>query len=157
MVFEFLLFYFGIFTRGFWRKQKNKQSLQHLFSSKCQTLTETAANSNNKTTDLASSTTFVPCSSFNTELWIEYTVLFVILTLLLPCFWVTFIWEEIIDPHYESESIPLPEHRILRFFYSISGRITQNLAIRNLIYIVISGLFITSAVRDVVGAGAPWR
>ena len=88
--------------------------------------------------------------SFNVDLWAEYTFLFVLLTLLLPCFWVAYIWEEIIDPHYESESIPEPEHRILRFFYSISGPITRSLGIRTLIYIIISCLFVTTAVTDVV-------
>ena len=72
------------------------------------------------------------------------------LTLLIPCFWVTFIWEEIIDPHYESENIPVPENRVLRFFYGISRPITEHLIIRTTIYIVISSLFVTTAVTDVV-------
>ena len=88
--------------------------------------------------------------SFNVHLWTEYTVLFVMLTLLIPCFWVTFIWEEIIDPHYESENIPVPENRVLRFFYGISRPITEHLSIRTIIYIVISSLFVTTAVTDVV-------
>ena len=96
-------------------------------------------------------------SSFNVHLWTEYTVLFVMLTLLIPCFWVTFIWEEIIDPHYESENIPVPENRVLRFFYGISRPITEHLSIRTIIYIVISSLFVTTAVTDVVSISTNFR
>ena len=42
-------------------------------------------------------------------LWTEYTFLFVILSLLLPCLWVSYIWDQIIDPHYEMDEIEAPK------------------------------------------------
>lgn len=83
-------------------------------------------------------------------LWTEYTVLFAFLALLMPCLWVSYIWEQIIDPHYESDNIAIPEHRILRFFYSASKKINTSLVARTTIFFIVAVLFVTTAVLDVV-------
>lgn len=85
-------------------------------------------------------------------LWIEYTVLFVFLSLLLPCLWVSYIWDQIIDPHYENDNIAEPNHRLLRFFYHAAKKINTSLVTRTVIYIVVAVLIITSALLDVTTA-----
>lgn len=68
----------------------------------------------------------------------------------MPCLWVSYIWEQVIDPHYESDNIAIPDHRVLRFFYSASKKINTSLLARTLIFIVVAVLFVTTAVLDVV-------
>ena len=42
---------------------------------------------------------------FHLPLILAFTVIFVFLVSLLPCLWVSFIWDSIIDPHHEYETI----------------------------------------------------
>jgi len=83
-------------------------------------------------------------------LWFEYTGLFVLLVLLLPCLWVSYIWDQIIDPHYDQDDIEEPESDLLRWFYRAAKRINTNLAARTSIFSVVALLVVTSAVLDVV-------
>ena len=89
--------------------------------------------------------------SFHVHLWTTYTVLFVFLTLLIPCLWVSYIWDQIIDPHYESDNIAIPDHRLLKLFYFASRKITSNFWWRTPIFFIIAALFVTASVLDVVG------
>lgn len=84
------------------------------------------------------------------HLWTAYTVLFVLLALMIPCLWVAYIWDQIIDPHYESDNIAIPEHRLLRAFYTASKRITTQFCLRTPIFVIVSLLFVVTAVIDVV-------
>ena len=95
--------------------------------------------------------------SFHVELWITYTVLFVFLTLLIPCLWVSYIWDQIIDPHYESDNIAVPDHRLLKVFYFASRKITSNFWWRTPIFFIIAALFVTASVLDVVFVPPPSR
>ncbi len=93
------------------------------------------------------------CNCFHSahvKLWIEYTILFVFLSMLIPCLWVAYIWEQIIDPHYESDSIAIPDHKLLRLFYSAAKKINTSLLIRTVIFFIVATLIVTSAVIDVV-------
>jgi hypothetical protein len=83
-------------------------------------------------------------------LWSAYTVLFVLLALLIPCLWVSYIWDQIIDPHYESDSIAVPDHRLLRLFYMASKKITGRFFLRTPIFIVVALLFVFLGVLDIV-------
>ncbi len=88
--------------------------------------------------------------STHVNLWAEYTALFVFLAILIPCLWVAYIWEQIIDPHYESDSIAIPDHKLLRFFYSAAKKINTSLLTRTIIFFIVAGLIVTSSVIDVV-------
>ena len=83
-------------------------------------------------------------------LWSAYTVLFVLLALLIPCLWVSYIWDQIIDPHYESDSIAVPDHRLLRLFYMASKKITGRFFLRTPIFIVVALLFVAFGILDIV-------
>lgn len=83
-------------------------------------------------------------------LWSAYTILFVMLALMIPCLWVAYIWDQIIDPHYESDSIAIPDHRLLRAFYFAAKKITSNFLMRTPIFVIVSVLFVVTAVIDVV-------
>lgn len=72
------------------------------------------------------------------------------LTLLIPCLWVSYIWDQIIDPHYESDNIAVPDHRLLKVFYFASRKITSNFWWRTPIFFIIAALFVTASVLDVV-------
>lgn len=48
-------------------------------------------------------------------LWFVYTFFFVFLVLLLPCLWVSYIWDQIIDPHYEMDQIEEPQNSVIRY------------------------------------------
>ena len=76
--------------------------------------------------------------------------MFVLLALLIPCLWVTYIWDQIIDPHYESDTIPIPDHRLLRCFYYASKKITGRFLLRTPIFIIIALLFVAFGVLDIV-------
>ena len=43
------------------------------------------------------------------ELFVSFTVIFVFLVSLLPCLWISFIWDSIIDPHHEYETIEVSD------------------------------------------------
>ena len=83
-------------------------------------------------------------------LWSAYTVLFVLLALLIPCLWVSYIWDQIIDPHYESDSIAVPDHRLLRLFYMASKKITGRFFLRTPIFIVVALMFVAFGILDIV-------
>ncbi|CAB4062181.1 E4.6.1.1 [Lepeophtheirus salmonis] len=73
------------------------------------------------------------------HLWIVYIALFLFLILLLPSLWVSYIWDQIVDPHYESmeDDINLePPFAGLRAFYHISRRISGSWVTRNFIFVV---------------------
>ncbi|XP_040564201.1 adenylate cyclase type 4 isoform X2 [Lepeophtheirus salmonis] len=87
------------------------------------------------------------------HLWIVYIALFLFLILLLPSLWVSYIWDQIVDPHYESmeDDINLePPFAGLRAFYHISRRISGSWVTRNFIFVVVSFLIMISSVIDVV-------
>ena len=84
------------------------------------------------------------------QLWQAYTVLFVFLAFLIPCLWVAYIWDQIIDPHYESDSIAIPDQRLLRLFYFASKKITTLFILRTPIFVIVALLFVTTAILDVV-------
>ena len=88
--------------------------------------------------------------SSHVTFWSAYTVMFVLLALLIPCLWVTYIWDQIIDPHYESDTIPIPDHRLLRCFYYASKKITGRFLLRTPIFIIIALLFVAFGVLDIV-------
>lgn len=92
----------------------------------------------------------IPRFSQHIPLWLEYTFLFVFLVLLLPCLWVSYIWDQIIDPHYEMDQIQEPESRLLRLFYRMAKRINTSLTARTSIFGVVAALVVTSALLDVV-------
>ena len=77
-------------------------------------------------------------------------MLFVLLALLIPCLWVSYIWDQIIDPHYESDSIAVPDHRLLRLFYMASKKITGRFLLRTPIFIVVALLFVAFGILDIV-------
>ena len=104
-------------------------------------------------------------------LWAVYTAFFVFLSILLPCLWVSYIWDQIIDPHYDLDSIDPPEDSMLRylmaqeststivefwtlllfrFFYLQTNKITASLGMRTLIFVIVAGMVVTSAFLDVV-------
>ena len=87
------------------------------------------------------------------QLWQAYTVLFVFLAFLIPCLWVAYIWDQIIDPHYESDSIAIPDQRLLRLFYFASKKITTLFILRTPIFVIVALLFVTTAILDVVSSG----
>jgi hypothetical protein len=64
----------------------------------------------------------------------------------------TFLFSQIIDPHYENDSVQQPENRLLRVFYNASKLINVNMWIRHAIFLVVVTLVISSAVLDVVRA-----
>ena len=83
-------------------------------------------------------------------LWIEYTVLFVLLVALMPCLWVSYIWDQMIDPHYDYDNIQQPDHWLLRHLYGMALKISGNLGWRVFIYTMVCSLVILSAILDVV-------
>lgn len=92
---------------------------------------------------------YVRFCSQHIPLWLEYTVVFVFLVLLLPCLWVSYIWDQIIDPHYE-DRVEEPDSRLLRSFYRAAKRINASLAARTSIFLAVAVLIVTSALLDVV-------
>jgi hypothetical protein len=85
-------------------------------------------------------------------LWFEYTGFFVFLILLLPILWISYIWDQIIDPEYdmEPEDIPPPESSFLRWFYRSAKKINTSLGARTVIFLLVAALAVSSAVLDVV-------
>lgn len=69
---------------------------------------------------------------------------------MIPCLWVAYIWDQIIDPHYESDNIAVPQNRLLRYCYTASKRITTQFWLRTPIFVIVSLLFVVTAVIDVV-------
>jgi hypothetical protein len=62
--------------------------------------------------------------------------------------------DQIIDPHYENDSLPVPENRLLKAFYGASKVINMNMWIRHLIFLAVVVLVVASAVLDVVKTAA---
>lgn len=85
-------------------------------------------------------------------LWGEYTLIFVLLVGLLPCLWVSYIWDQVIDPHYDMETMEEPTDRMLNFFYRQAKRINESFWARTTIFSVIMFLIVSSALLDVLTA-----
>ncbi|TRY75805.1 hypothetical protein TCAL_07001 [Tigriopus californicus] len=85
-------------------------------------------------------------------LWGEYTLIFVLLVGLLPCFWVSYIWDQVIDPHYDMELLEAPKDAMLNFFYRQAKRINESFWARTTIFSIIMLLIVSSALLDVLTA-----
>ncbi len=91
-------------------------------------------------------------SSPHLPLWFEYTAFFVFLVLMLPCLWISYVWDQIIDPEYnmDPEEIPSPDSSFLRWFYMRAKQINTSLKFRTMVFLAVAILAVTSAVLDVV-------
>ena len=87
--------------------------------------------------------------------WWAYTALFVLLALLIPCMWIAYIWDQVIDPHYESDSIAIPDNCIIRLFYFSSKKITNHFVLRMPIFITVALLFAAFSILDIVRKFGP--
>ena len=82
---------------------------------------------------------------------IVYTIAFVFLSILTPFLWVSYVWDQTIDPHYDYDNaVQEPELWFLNKLYHGSRRINSSLALRTTVFILVSILIILSAVLDVV-------
>jgi len=83
-----------------------------------------------------------------------YTIAFVMLSTLIPCLWVSYIWDQTIDPHYdyEARAIQEPDIWLIKKLYRSSQFINTSVPLRTAIYFLISLLVILSAVLDVANA-----
>ena len=52
-------------------------------------------------------------------LWLVYMVTYTFLLALVPCTWISHIWDQIIDPEFDLEHIEQPENRLINFFYQV--------------------------------------
>ena len=83
-------------------------------------------------------------------LWILYMIIYTFLLVLIPCTWISFIWDQIIDPEFDLEHIEQPENRLIKAFYQASGTINTSFLYRNLIFIFIGVMTMLSSVLDLV-------
>jgi len=85
-------------------------------------------------------------------LWLAFCIAASYLLTLVPCVWVSFLWNRLKDPHREREFIPDPENPIVLYFYKMANRITRRWIIRTLIYISVALVLSTFAIIDVVSS-----
>ena len=83
-------------------------------------------------------------------LWILYMIIYTFLLVLIPCTWISFIWDQIIDPEFDLEHIEQPENRLIKAFYKASGAINTSFIYRNLIFVFIGVMTMLSSVLDLV-------
>ena len=83
-------------------------------------------------------------------LWILYMIIYTFLLVLIPCTWISFIWDQIIDPEFDLEHIEQPENRLIKAFYQASGKINTSFLFRNLIFIFIGIMIMFSSVLDLI-------
>ena len=69
---------------------------------------------------------------------------------LLPCTWISVIWDQIIDPEFDLEHIEQPESRVIKLFYKASGVINTNVLIRSIFFVLIGIMTTLSAVLDLI-------
>ena len=77
-------------------------------------------------------------------------VLYTIILGLIPCTWISVIWDQIIDPEFDLEHIEQPENRIIKMFYTVSGKINTSVFIRNVVFVVIGVMTMLSSVLDLI-------
>ena len=83
-------------------------------------------------------------------LWILYMIIYTFLLFLIPCTWISFIWDQIIDPEFDLEHIEQPENRMIKAFYQASGAINKSFLYRNLIFVFIGVMIMLSSVLDLI-------
>ncbi|XP_023319662.1 adenylate cyclase type 2 [Eurytemora carolleeae] len=93
-------------------------------------------------------------TSYNTRphvvLWVLYVLLFVVLVFLIPCTWISYIWDQIIDPQFDLDYIAQPDNAIIKFFYQASGKLNTKSLHRNIIFVFVSIMIVFSAIMDIV-------
>ena len=90
------------------------------------------------------------CARPHVILWIVFMVLYTIILGLIPCTWISVIWDQIIDPEFDLEHIEQPENRIIKMFYTVSGKINTSVLIRNVVFVVIGVMTMLSSVLDLI-------
>lgn len=94
---------------------------------------------------------YVICDSReHSVLWIILAVGCTFLVVLVPFVWVGYLWTQIKDPHRELDVIPLPQNKIVRFFFNSSNKITASWMRRTVLYFCIAILISFFAIIDVV-------
>ena len=83
-------------------------------------------------------------------LWITFMLIYSVLLGLLPCTWISVIWDQIIDPEFDLEHIEQPESRVIKLFYKASGVINTNVLIRSIFFVLIGIMTTLSAVLDLI-------
>merc|ERR550519_2692105 len=93
-------------------------------------------------------------TSFNTRphvlLWIFYMIIYTVLLVLIPCTWISYIWDQIIDPEFDLEHIEQPENRIIKLFYKASAKINTSVIMRNVVFVVLGLMTMLSSVYDLI-------
>ena len=77
-------------------------------------------------------------------------VIYTVLLGLVPCTWISYIWDQIIDPQFDMERIEQPDNRLIKFFYKASGRINTSFCTRKIIFVSIGLVTMLSSVLDLV-------
>ena len=67
-------------------------------------------------------------------------VIYTVLLGLVPCTWISYIWDQIIDPEFDLEKIEQPENKIIKLFYEASGRINTSVVMRNVVFVLIDNV-----------------
>jgi len=93
-------------------------------------------------------------TSYNTRphviLWVVFMVIYTILLALIPATWISYIWDQIIDPQFDLEHIEQPDNKLIKFFYKASGNINTSVMTRNVVFVVIGIMTMLSSVIDLV-------
>ena len=53
-------------------------------------------------------------------LWVTYMITYTFLLALIPCTWISYIWDQIIDPEFDLEHIEQPQNRLINAFYQVT-------------------------------------
>ena len=56
-------------------------------------------------------------------LWVVFMVIYTILLALIPATWISYIWDQIIDPQFDLEHIEQPDNKLIKFFYKVGNSI----------------------------------
>jgi len=83
-------------------------------------------------------------------LWVMYVIIFIFLVYLIPCTWISYIWDQIIDPQFDLDYISQPDNPVIKFFYQASGTLNTNSLFRNLIFMFVSVMMVASSVVDII-------
>ena len=83
---------------------------------------------------------------------IEYAAWFASLATLLPCLWVAYVWDRIVDPHFEASDIIEPDGFLVKLCYRSAKRISANVIARTAIFGVVVVLAVGGAVVDLATA-----
>ena len=83
-------------------------------------------------------------------LWVIYMIIYTMLLALIPATWVSFIWDQIIDPEFDLEHIEQPENKLIKLFYKASGSINTSVTTRNLVFILLGIMTMLCSTMDLI-------